>query len=112
MVQALQHAPSIETLRKARERRRMGAAEGGNRESPKQDSGGSVGAPKKFIASLLKSTASLVDSSDPKNTLKMKIGEVKTALEVLTNPDHGAQYGEILEFQVDAFGSKQLPVAL
>jgi len=75
----------------------MGAAEEGDRGSAV---GGKNPKHRAFLADLLESSASLFDLSDQRINKKIPFGEMKSALDLLINPDHGTQYGEILEFQV------------
>ena len=75
----------------------MGAAEEGDRDSAV---GGKNPKHRAFLADLLESSASLFDLSDQRINKKIPFGEMKSALDLLINPDHGTQYGEILEFQV------------
>lgn len=94
----------------------MGAAQEGDRGSSKQHGKDSAGIgqdkQKAFLASVLESSASLIELSDPKWNQKLKMASMKEALEQLCglghpdHPNHNTRYGEILEFQPNKPGEK------
>ena len=82
----------------------MGATEEGDRDSSKQHGkdGAGIGQDKQkaFLASVLESSASLIELSDPKWNRQLRMESIKEALERLCgqghpdHPNHNTRYGE------------------